>query len=893
MSAIIARKMPLISGSKLGPFEILESAGAGGMGEVYRARDTRLQRDVAIKVLPQHLSSDLKLKERFDREARAISSLKHRNICTLYDVGHQDGTDYLVLEYLEGETLADRLARGPLPIEQVLEHGIEIADALERAHRQGVVHRDLKPGNIMMTKDGLKLLDFGLAKPMAGAKLASSALEVMTASQHQKPLTAEGSIVGTIQYMAPEQLEGKDADPRSDLFALGCVLYEMATGQRPFGGRTQASVVASILASEPASISSLQPVTPPAFERLVKICLAKDPDERWQTAHDVKLQLRWIAEGGSQAGVAAPVTAHRKHRERTAWGVAALFLVLAVAAAAAYWKSASTPQPVVRSSMILADKAGFALMGRSGVPAISPDGSKVAFVAEKDQHRSIWVRVLSTGEAKPLTGTEDGYAPFWSPDSRYLAFFANGKLLKVPVDGGAPEVICDADDARGGSWSNQNVIIFSPNRFSAVFSVPASGGKPEQVTGLGQAISHRWPHFLPDGEHFLFVYSVTGSATGASSLHMGSIKTKKDKLVAASWYNADYAQGQLFFIRDSALFAQPFDPKTGQLSGEAVTIAPDIQMDSLFSHALFSVSENGMLVYEPGAVSNHSELLWYDRNGKQLGTLGEPGIYIEASISPDESKIAEAEYNQSGVDIWTYEVARGIHARFTTKGNNRYPIWSPDGNSIAFCSTRQTPQLSIFRQLASGVVDPQPLFLSGSGDLFLSDWSHDGRFITFTQSSANTKQDIWILPLGADPKPYPFMQTTFNERAARFSPDGHWVAYDSDESGHYEVYLAPFPAGGRKWQVSNAGGRQAVWSKDGKELFYISPDNTFMSATFSGVGDNIKLGVPSTLFKGHPRNFDFGIYQVTRSGRFLVSSAPDESNAPLTLISNWPGLLKK
>src|SRR5947209_18631723 len=362
----------LTVGTKLGPYELLALAGAGGMGEVYRARDTRLDRVVAIKVLPEHLSSSGKFRERFEREARAISSLKHPNICTLYDVGHQDGIDYLVLEYLEGESLADRLHRGPLPMPQVLAYGIQIADALERAHRQGVVHRDLKPGNVMVTKDGVKLLDFGLAKPMAGAALASSALGAMTASQHHKPLTAEGTIVGTFQYMAPEQLEGKDADPRSDLFAFGCVLYEMAAGKRPFDGKTQASVVASILASDPPPISSLQPLTPPAFERVVKTCLAKDPEERWQTGHDVKLQLKWIAEGGSQAGVAAPVAARRKHRERTAWLVAAVMGVMASGAAAAYWVATSKPQRVVVSSILLPEKAQFTLMGRNGPPAISP-----------------------------------------------------------------------------------------------------------------------------------------------------------------------------------------------------------------------------------------------------------------------------------------------------------------------------------------------------------------------------------------------------------------------------------------------------------------------------------------------------------------------------------------
>jgi len=558
------------------------------MGEVYRARDTRLDREVAIKVLPQHLSASGQLRERFEREARAISSLKHPNICTLYDVGREGELDYLVLEYLEGESLAQRLERGPLPVEQVLSYGIQIAEALERAHRQGVVHRDLKPGNVMVTKDGLKLLDFGLAKPMAGAAMAASAFGAMTASHEHKPLTAEGTIVGTFQYMAPEQLEGKDADPRSDLFAFGCVLYEMTTGKRPFDGKTQASVVASILASEPPALSTIQPLTPPALERVVKTCVAKDPEERWQTAHDVKLQLKWIAEGGSQAGVAAPVIAHRKHREWTAWGLAGLLLLLAIAGGLAYWRVASTPQRVIRTAILPPDKTGFSLTGRYGVPAVSPDGTKVAFVAVKDSHRSIWLRTLSTGEAKSISGTEDGYAPFWSPDSRFLAFFANSKLQKVAIDGGPPESICDADDARGGSWGSKNVIVFTPTRFSAIFSVPAAGGTPVQVTEMVNALSHRWPQFLPDGEHFLFVSSPSGSASNASNVLIGSIKNKDTKVAVASPYNAEYADGYLFFMRDENLTAQRFDPASGELSGEPVSLNADVQIDGLFSHALYS-----------------------------------------------------------------------------------------------------------------------------------------------------------------------------------------------------------------------------------------------------------------------------------------------------------------
>lgn len=881
--------MALSAGTKLGPYEISAPLGAGGMGEVYRARDIRLDRDVAIKILPAHLSSDAQFRERFEREARAISSLNHPHICVLYDVGEQEGIHYLVLEHLEGESLSQRLDRGPLPIAQVLAFGIQIAEALERAHKQGVVHRDLKPGNIMITKDGVKLLDFGLAKPMPGAA-ATSAMS-MTVSRNE-PLTAQGTIVGTFQYMAPEQLEGRDADPRSDLFALGCVLYEVAAGKRPFEGKTQASVAAAILATEPPPISSVQPLTPPAFERVVKVCMAKDPEERWQTAHDVRLQLKWIAEGGSQAGVAAPVAAHRKHREWTAWIIAAVFLLAAIAAGSAYWITVSAPKPVVRTAILLPDKANFTMMGRNGAPAISPDGTKIAFVAMRDGQKAIWLRDLSSSEAKPIPGTEDGYAPFWSPDGRYLAYFGQQKLKKIAINGGAPEVLCDAEDARGGTWGSKNVILFTPTRFSPIYAVPGSGGTPVPVTNLGQTLSHRWPHFLPDGDHFLFVSTPTGSASPDSRVMLGSLKDKSQKVIQDAAYNVEFSEGKLFFPRDGTLNVQPFDVKTGEISGEAVPISTDIQMDSLFSHALFSVSPSGMLIYAPGSVSGLAELAWFDHKGKQIAITGESGLYIELAISPDESKVVAVEFKRSNIDLWVFELARGIHTRLTTAGANRYPLWTPDGRSVIYGSSNQSSALSLYRKAVDGESAPE-LLASAKAGLIPTDVSRDGRFVAITTSSPENKQDIVIMPLSGDHKLTPFMQTQFNERAARFSPDDKWMAFSSDESGRYEIYLAPFPNGGRKWQVSNAGGGTPLWSRDGKEIYFIARDNTIMAATIAMVNGEPRIGIPAPLFKAHPRNFDFGVYDVTRDGRFLISSAPDESTAPLTLISNWPALVKK
>lgn len=704
--------MGLEAGTRLGPYEITYPLRAGGMGEVYRARDSRLDRDVAIKILPAHLSSDKNFRERFEREARAISSLNHPHVCVLYDVGEQEGVHYLVLEHLEGESLSQRLDRGPLPMAQVLAYGIEIAEALERAHRQGVVHRHLKPGSIMITKDGLKLLDFGLAKPMAGAAAASTLS--LTVSRNE-PLTAQGTIVGTFQYMAPEQLEGRDADPRSDLFALGCVLYEMAAGKRPFEGKTQASVAAAILATEPPPISSVQPLTPPAFERVVKVCMAKDPEERWQTAHDVRLQLKWIADGGSQAGVAAPVAAHRRHRERTAWIIAAVFLLATIAAGSAYWMTVSAPKPVIRSAILLPEKSNFTMMGRNGAPAISPDGTKIAFVAMRDGQKAIWLRTLSASEARPLAGTEDGYAPFWSPDGRYLAYFGQQKLKKIAINGGAPELLCDAEDARGGTWGSKDAILFAPTRFSPIFAVPAGGGTPAAVTDLGQTLSHRWPHFLPDGDHFLFVSTPTGSASPDSRVMLGSLKDKRYKVILDAAYNVEFSEGKIFFPRDGTLNLQPFDVKTGGLTGEAVPIATDLQIDSLYSHALFSVSPSGMLVYAPGSVSGLAQLTWFDHKGKQLGMAGESGLYIELAISPDDSKVVAVEFKRSNIDLWVFELARGIHTRFTTAGANRYPLWSPDGKSVIYASSNQNAALRLYRKAVDGDSPPELLASAQAG----------------------------------------------------------------------------------------------------------------------------------------------------------------------------------
>ena len=592
----------LESGSKLGPYEILAPLGAGGMGEVYRARDTRLDRTVAIKVLPAELSANLERRQRFEREARIISSLNHPHICALYDVGHQEGVDYLVLEYLEGESLASRLERGPMPIEQVLCFGIEIADALDKAHRQGVTHRDLKPGNIMLTRHRAKLLDFGLAKVLPQPALLQQPSPSPAAPTASLALTAEGTLVGTFHYMAPEQFEGREADARSDIFALGAVLYEMATGRQAFEGKTAASVMAAILEREPQPITATRPLAPPALDRLVETCLAKDPEERWQTAHDVKLQLQWLAEAGSQAAVPVPVTIRQRTREYTAWTAAAVALVAALLLAVVYFRR---PPPeaarVLRSSLLPPPNFSFEPYNFT----VSPDGTRLAFVAVgPDGTNTLWVRALSAPEAQQLNGTEWASFPFWSPDSRRVGFFAQDKLKTVDITGGAIEILCEAPIGRGGTWSRDGTIIFAPSIAGPLYRISASGAVPTPVTRIprpGSGQSHRWPSFLPDGKHFLYFVDFSAPEDPQrNGIYVGSLDSGEPKLISPELSgNVAYASGNLLYVRNTSLIAQPFSLDRLETSGPPVAIAQqEVEKEPNFSQSGFSASENGVLIFQ-------------------------------------------------------------------------------------------------------------------------------------------------------------------------------------------------------------------------------------------------------------------------------------------------------
>jgi Tol biopolymer transport system component/aminoglycoside phosphotransferase (APT) family kinase protein len=901
--------MTLASGTKLGPYEVISAAGAGGMGEVYRARDTRLDRTVAIKILPAHLSDNPEAKQRFDREARAISSLNHPNICTLYDVGHQDGVDYLVMEFLEGETLAARLAKGPLPPEQVLKYGIEICEGLEKAHRTGVIHRDLKPGNIMLTKAGAKLMDFGLAKAATGPPPASGLTATLDgawaggtdagggARGSQGPLTARGTIVGTFQYMSTEQIEGKEADARSDIFALGAVLYEMATGIRAFTGKTQASVIAAILAAEPQPISAVRPMSPPALDRVVKVCLAKDPDERFQSVHDLKLQLMWIVEGGSQAGVPAQVAARRKNRERgliAAVVVCGLLAAGGIAGSVIFSKKAEGFRKVVRAQIGAPERYTFTSLSNSNHATISPDGSTIAFIAEGEGKQFLFVRPLQAAAAQSLAGTEGAYYPFWSPDSKFLGFFAGGKLKKVEASGGVVQTLCDSPFGRGGSWNRDGVILFTPGIHDVIYRVPDGGGQPVAVTKVkkpGVYAGGRWPYFLPDGKHFLYVGTEGDDFRG--KLYAASLDSPEAKLIVDDNSAAAYASGYIFFVKDGNLVAQPFDPDRLSVSGNPVPVAPKVEYGEAKSQGNFSVSENGVLVYR-SAYSIPSRLVWLDRSGKQVATLGEAGNYGLPRLSPDGRTVAiprEDTADAGKSDLWLLEVQRGIFSRLTFHPAVAYSaVWSPDGSRLAVAGLGTKVQ--IIPANGSGV----PVTVSNEQVAAIRDWSPDGQVVIVQQQNSSTGMDVMSLSVGEKPQSLtPLLNSQFDEILPRLSPDGRWLAYISNESGRGEVYVVPFPSRGGRWQISNNGVTMGVpgiaWSRDGKQLYFRDAAGGLMAVDVEPQGSEFHSGAPRQIFMatGGVRPMD-----TAADGRILVAlEAGQEIASPITLVLNWDAEMRK
>ncbi|MBZ5648023.1 MAG: serine/threonine-protein kinase [Acidobacteriia bacterium] len=887
--------MALTAGNKLGPYEIQSAVGAGGMGEVYRARDTRLDRTVAIKILTAGHAAGAEMRERFEREARTISNLSHTNICTLYDVGRHEGTDFLVMEYLEGETLEKRLERGPLPSEAALKIAIEIADALDKAHRQGVIHRDLKPGNIMLTKAGAKLMDFGLAKLRNDPVPAVSALTEMAATMATKKLTAEGMIVGTFQYMAPEQLEGNEADARSDIFALGEVIYEMATGRAAFTGKTKASLIAAILSSEPKPISEMQPMTPPALDRVIRTCLAKDPEERWQTAHDLKLQLQWIAEAGSKAGVPAPLIAKRKNRERLLGIVAALAVVIAIVLAVAYWKAARTPS-VVRAELVAPEGGHFNFVGdNSGPPVLSPDGSRLVMSVMAEGKTRLYVRALNSTGGQPIAGSENATFPFWSPDSQWVGFFAEGRLRKVSINGGAPITLAEAPDPRGGSWGKDGTILFAPRFRGGLSRVSADGGAIATLTKSddGKYTTHRWPLFLPDGKHFLyFAGDHNNPASENAGVFLASLDGKENRRVLHTLANVVYAQGQLLFLSESSLMAQAFDASTGALSGQPRAIADGVAYDSGVWHITATASDTGALVFQTGSSDAGRQLVWYDRSGKALGTVGGRDQYLEVALSPDGKKLASIIGDPQSA-IWIYDLQRNTKTRLTfLSGGIRGFAWSPDGKRIAFSLSSGTGHFQMYVQPSDGSGTAQPL-LDANQDRFVCHWSPDGRYLLYVEGAAGT-QKLWVLPMNGDGKPFPAIQNPGLDYDGQFSPDGRWLAYASWVVRNAEVFVSPFPPTGAKWQISQNSGSRPRWRGDGKELFYTPPgDNQFYAVEVDGSGNSFQIGRTEPLFRTNLIGAG-SLFDVSADGKkFVAEVAAEQSDRPLTLVVNWTEELKK
>jgi len=893
--------MPLAPGTQLGPYEITVPLGAGGMGEVYRARDKRLERTVAIKILPADLSNDSVRKQRFEREAKTISSLNHPHICVLYDVGHQDGADYLVMEYLEGETLAQRLQKGPLPIQQVLLYAIEIADALDKAHRKGITHRDLKPGNIMLTKSGTKLLDFGLAKLAQEAAPATPDSQLPTINS---AITSEGVILGTLQYMAPEQLEGKtdQIDARTDIFAFGAVVYEMATGKKAFEGKSSASIMAKIMEAEPPPISSLQPMTPPALDRTVSICLAKDPDARWQSASDLKRELKWIGDSSSQVALAPPARSPSRLASATvnsvAWGIAALLALFGLGLSFVHFRETHPEEPNLRFRIPVPTNAA--------EMTISPDGRYLVFSASGDGSGPMVLRALNSLVTRPLPGSEGGTFPFWSPDSKSIGFFAAGKLKRIEVAGGPATVLADAASPTGGAWGPHeagDVILFSPSIASPLMSIPASGGTVSAVTKLrtGEA-AHRFPAFLPDGKHFTYGASREANNVLHQVIHVSDLSFSDDKVIGESDSQGVYSQGFLLFSRQGNLLAQLFDAQRRVTTADAFLLEQRIDQYSgpVGGYAPFSVSANGLLAFLSNSGSGSSQLTWVDRRGKQSGLLGKPANIRDFKFSPDQQSVV-ATFGpgsaQNNSILWILDALHGGSTRFTfDAGFDSDPVWSPDGRSIIFAS-RKEQYSDLYRKSANGAGNEE-LVYSDSLEKTPTDWSADGRFLLYRTKGTANGTDIWVLPLtperpGAGLKPYPFAQTPYNEEDGRFSPDGKWIAYNSDESQRVEVYVAHFPDGGGKRQISVAGGSTPRWRKDGKEIYYIAADGKVMSAAVVLKGDAIQIGDVQPLFTP-PANLSIDAFEVFGNGqRFLILPQQEVVDEGVTVVLNWAAALKK
>jgi Tol biopolymer transport system component len=952
-------------GTRLGPYQIVEPIGAGGMGEVYKASDTRLERTVAVKVLPPHWSDNPEMRQRFEREAQTLASMNHPHICVLHDIGQHGDTDFLVMEYLQGETLDTRMGRGPLGLGDALKIALEIADALDKAHRKGVVHRDLKPSNVMLTESGTKLLDFGLAKwAEPGSKTASFISSHAETAGSGRPamksdLTSRGTILGTLQYMAPEQLEGDDADARTDVFAFGALLFEMITGKKAFEGKSRVMLIAAIAASEPPAVSTIDPAAPPALDHLVKTCLAKDPADRWQTARDVLAELEWIAAGGAEAVAAPAVGSGRTLVPRALAAAIGLAAGLGLASAFLYFRGAATADEL-RFRMpiqLSADTAvaggrggnGGASQGFQGVsgigvfdPAnfsISPDGRSIAFVARQTNGSGdpwfLFVRPVSSVTPQRLAETENSTQPFWSADGRFVGFMSGSKLKKVEASGGPPAEICDAPGFLGGTWNRDGTILFGS--IQGVYRVPAEGGKPESITHLetGQN-GHFWPHFLPDGRHFL--YTAWSGQPSGRAIFAASIDSKIVTRVLAAGSNSGYADpGYIVFHREAAVYAQPFDAVRLTVSGEPVRIADEITFDGSNGLGHFNVSRTGALAYNfntsgasgatGGAQADLSEwqLIWVNRTGQTLDMVGPPAAYRGIEVSSDTKRVAVHRHDVNGGDIYVLEPnGSDLRLTFDASQHNSAPVWSPTGEKIAYASLRKG-KWGLYQNLSNGSGTEETLYESDL-PVVPSSWSPDGKRLVFSVQDPKTAGDIWILTMD-DKKAAKFIATPFSEIHPQISPNGKWIAYtDNSKDGRNEVYVQPFPSGAGRYQISNNGGDWPRWRADTKELFYRSIGNfnspgidagatatrsQLVSVSIKANGASLEHSSPAdvvifTLLNLAHSGGPYQMYAVSPDGqRFLTAqySAPasgggtsqigPDTFSGLTIALNWAASLKK